>query len=267
MKQGQSIRPPAVSGLFYPDNPATLGKAVDSYLQSGISATTPPPRALIAPHAGYRYSGPVAGSAYRSVQSMAGQITSAIILGPSHHVYFEGIARSGADAFATPLGTMPVDREAESMLDALSFVTVLPEAHRKEHGLEVHLPFLQVLFGDISILPLVVGACDGTEVAQVLDTLAPGPETLVVISSDLSHHHPYAEAKAIDSETAQSIMEGRAQDLSSRRACGYLPIQGLLLSSLAKGLTPTCVDLRNSGDTEGDRSQVVGYGAFVFSEA
>lgn len=266
MKQGHSIRPPAVSGLFYPDNPTALRNAVDGYIQSGVPITTSPPRALIAPHAGYRYSGPVAGSAYRAVQSNANQITSAILLGPSHHVYFKGIARSGADAFATPLGTLPVDREAESIVDALSFVSVLPEAHRKEHGLEVHLPFLQVLMGDIPILPLVVGACSGAQVAQVLDTLAPGPSTLVVISSDLSHYLAYPQAKSMDSTTAELIVEGRTDQLSADRACGYLPIQGLLDSHFGQDFHRVCIDLRNSGDTEGDRDRVVGYGAFVFSE-
>ena len=261
------VRPPAVAGAFYPGSPGALRSAVEGFLREAPASSAPAPKAVIAPHAGYVYSGPIAGSAFQTVAPAARSIEKVILLGPAHFVPFRGLALPDAQRFQTPLGEVVVDPPGAQASLRLPQVRVQPAAHAQEHSLEVELPFLQVLLGEeFSIVPLVVGEADGEEVAEVLERLWGGPETLIVISSDLSHYLPYEHAQEVDRATADRIL---ALDgpLHGRQACGARPINGLLVAARRRGLVPELLDLRNSGDTEGDRDRVVGYGAFAFREA
>lgn len=259
-----SVRPPAVAGLFYPDDARELRAAVCEYLAGRpLSAATP--KAIIAPHAGYRYSGPVAGSAYALVKAARGTITRVVVLGPSHRAAFMGLALSSAARFSTPLGDIPVDRQATARIRGLPQVTVLDRAHAREHSIEVHLPFLQVVLGDFGLVPLVVGAASSSDVGEVLDLLWGGPETLIVASSDLSHYHDYATAQRMDAATSAAIEALRDEDIGDDDACGRVPVSGLLRVARRLGLRARTVDLRNSGDTAGPHDQVVGYGAYAIS--
>jgi AmmeMemoRadiSam system protein B len=259
-----TTRPPAVSGQFYPAEPGRLRTAVNHYIEEAGPVQMKRPKAIIAPHAGYVYSGPIAGSAYARLAALDDGITKVILLGPAHWAPVRGLAASSADAFATPLGPVTVDRIALSAITGLPQLSVYDEAHAREHGLEVHLPFLQVLFKSLEILPLVVGDATADEVVEILDRLWGGPETIVIISSDLSHYHDYRTARRLDRATATAIEELRP--LSGKQACGLRAINGLLLAARQRGMTAKTVDLRNSGDTAGPRDRVVGYGAFVFQE-
>lgn len=258
-----TVRRPAVAGMFYPGSPVELRSTVEDLLRGVPADRGPAPKAVIAPHAGYAYSGPIAAAAFQALAGLP--LARVLVLGPAHRVPVRGLALPGADAFATPLGEVPVDTEAAAALSDLPQVTTFPEAHGPEHSLEVELPFLQVLFPGVPVLPIVVGDADGDEVAEVLDRLWGGPETAVVISSDLSHYLPYDVARRVDRGTADEILalEG---PLHSRQACGAYPINGLLVAARGRGMAPRLLDLRNSGDTAGDRGRVVGYGAFAFSE-
>lgn len=261
-----SVRPPAVAGMFYPDDPAELHAQVRGFLDAVAPVTADaPPKALIVPHAGYIYSGPVAATAYAQLASVVAGIKRVVLLGPAHRVAFRGLALSSADAFQTPLGDVPLDREAIDTILALPQVGVSDQAHAQEHSLEVHLPFLQELLPSFQLVPIVVGDAKPELVSEVLDRLWGGPETLIVISSDLSHYHDYATAQRMDRSTSQAILEGRIADIGFHDACGRNPINGLL-AALPKhgGLHAELLDLRNSGDTAGPRDQVVGYGAYVF---
>lgn len=259
-----NVRQPAVAGSFYPANPTQLHGMVQGYL--AMSATDPlgPPKAIIAPHAGFVYSGPVAASAYAQLSSIADQIHRVVLLGPSHRVPFRGLATTSADFYVTPIGPVAVDRAAISVLDDLPFVQVLDEAHRFEHSLEVHLPFLQEILKTFVLVPLVVGDATPEEVAQVLERLWGGAETLIVISSDLSHYHDYAIAQHKDNITSKAIEQLRYQDIQYDDACGRIPISGLLYLAQRMGLHCKALDVRNSGDTSGTRDKVVGYGSYVF---
>ncbi len=259
-----SIRLPAVAGLFYPASAAVLAHDVRAMLQAAQPAAHTP-KALIAPHAGYAYSGPIAASAYAALAPVAARIRRVVLLGPTHRVAVRGLALPGVDAFATPLGNVSIDLEAVQAIAHLPQVSVSPEAHAMEHSLEVHLPFLQTVLTDFKLLPLAVGAASAEEVAEVLETVWGGDETLIVISSDLSHYLPYAAARTRDDATAQSIL---ALDplASHEQACGATPVNGLLLAARRHHLTPNLLDLRNSGDTAGPRDGVVGYASFAFSE-
>jgi AmmeMemoRadiSam system protein B len=259
------IRPPAVAGMFYSRQPAELNREVRNLLHDAAFPPHPVPKAIIAPHAGYMYSGPVAASAYVRFMPARGRIKRVVLLGPAHRVPLDGLALPGADALATPLGVVPVDLTSLPTLSRLSQVVESPAAHELEHSLEVHLPFLQTVFENFTVLPLVVGDASADDVAQVLDALWGGEETLVVVSSDLSHYLPYRAAKGVDQKTAQQILELDGP-LSHEQACGATPVSGLLLAARRRGLEPRLLDLRNSGDTAGDRSRVVGYGAFEFHE-
>lgn len=259
-------REPAVAGSFYPADAERLREELARYLSPGASNVARP-KAIIAPHAGYAYSGPVAGKVYQQVAcAQPPPYTRVVLVGPSHYVPFEGIAASGDDAFVTPLGRVPIDEEAVDTVRALPQVRVLEAAHDREHSLEVHLPFLQTVLGSFRLVPLVVGDAKAWTVADVLESLWGGPETLIVVSSDLSHYHPYEEARVADWETADAILAMRPERLADWRACGCRAIQGLLLTARAHGLHPRLVDLRNSGDVAGSMAEVVGYGAFTFDE-
>jgi MEMO1 family protein len=267
-----SVRPPAVAGQFYPADPAELRSQVEGFLREAAvpeGAGLAFPKAVIAPHAGYVYSGPIAGSAFRALASASESIRRVIrrvvLLGPAHFVPIHGLALPGHPRFATPLGEVAIEPEGAQASLRLPQVRVIPEAHVREHSLEVELPFLQVLLGEFHLVPLVVGQASGKEVAEVLERLWGGPETLIVISSDLSHFLPYDAARRADRETSERIL---ALDgpLHSRQACGAVPINGLLEAARRLGLVPELLDLRNSADTAGDPSRVVGYGAFAFHE-
>jgi AmmeMemoRadiSam system protein B len=257
------VRPAAVAGLFYPAETRALRSLVERLLAEARRPAEPPPNAVIAPHAGYLYSGPVAASAFVSLEPRAGSIRRVVLLGPSHRVPLWGLGLPAAEAFETPLGRVPVDAELASRAAALPQVADNAAAHAGEHSLEVELPFLQVLLGEFSLLPLVVGEATGPEVAEVLDAVWDADDTAIVISSDLSHYLPYEAARRVDGETAQAIL-ALAGPISTERACGARPISGLLLAAARRGLVASLLDLRNSGDTAGGRREVVGYGAFAF---
>lgn len=258
------IRKPAVSDLFYPADRDILQQMVTGYLDSATPHGEPP-KALIAPHAGYIYSGPIAASAYASLARAADRISRVVPLGPSHRVPFNGLATSEADYFRTPLGDIPVDRQTLHALQELPQVVQLEAAHAQEHSLEVQLPFLQVMLREFDLLPLVVGDATGDQVAEVLARVWGGEETLIVISSDLSHYHDYLTAQRMDQATSDAITSLRPERLEYEDACGRIPVQGLLLEAKRMGLHGELVDLRNSGDTAGSKDQVVGYGAYTFS--
>ncbi len=261
-----TVRQSAVAGAFYPGNARELDTAVRAYLDEAGAWQGPVPKAIIAPHAGYVYSGPVAATAYVRLAAVRDVITRVVLLGPCHRVPVKGLAASSADAFVTPLGQIPLDRKAiEDMLD-MSQVQIFDQPHALEHSLEVHLPFLQEMLGEFSLVPLVVGPASADEIAEVLDRLWGGPETLIVISTDLSHYLDYESAIDIDARTCKAIenMDGNA--ISDNAACGRYPVRGLLATAKRRAMTIETVDLRNSGDTAGPRNQVVGYGSWVLTE-
>ena len=258
------IREPAVAGQFYPGDPLLLQQQVEGYLDEGDSSGDIP-KALIVPHAGYVYSGPIAASAYRQLIPARGKITRVILLGPAHRVGFRGLAASSAQFFDTPLGLVPIDQDALDAILLLPQVRVFDEAHREEHSLEVQLPFLQQVLGNqFKLLPLVVGEADSQSVAEVLDILWGGDETLLLISSDLSHYEDYNTARRLDQATSQAITQLNPDAIDYHQACGRNPVSGLLLAARQHHLRASVLDLRNSGDTAGNRDRVVGYGAYAF---
>jgi AmmeMemoRadiSam system protein B len=259
-----TVRQPAVAGHFYPADPDALRTMVAHWVNQAGSAGEVP-KAIIVPHAGYVYSGPVAASAYGCLVEARDRVTRVVLLGPAHWVALGGLAMSSADYFSTPLGMVPVDQHAHALLAALPQVRVADEAHAPEHSLEVQLPFLQILFAAFTLVPLVVGTATAAEVGEVLERLWDGPETLIVVSSDLSHYHDYATAQALDQATSHAIETLRPQDIHTQQACGRYAVQGLLQVARQRGLHVRTVDLRNSGDTAGSRDQVVGYGAYIFA--
>lgn len=224
---------------------------------------TPAPKALIVPHAGYIYSGPVAANAYARLLPYNAQYQRVILLGPCHRVLVRGLALSSADIFRTPMGDVPVDKAATAGLD-LPGLHVFDVPHEDEHSLEVHLPFLQSVLGDFSVVPLVVGDATPELVSRVLDALWGGPETLIVVSSDLCHYLKYDEARAMDAKTCEAIEHFDAGRINNNRACGATPLAGLLIAAKQHDMQVTTLDLRNSGDTAGDKQTVVGYGAWMF---
>lgn len=255
-------RLPAVAGTFYPANPKQLHQMLDNYLEDA-QTDAKVPKAIIVPHAGYVYSGPVAASAYARLKKAKDLITRVVIIGPSHRVAFRGLAVSRASVFTTPLGDIPVDQAAVATIVQLPFVEYIEQAHTLEHSLEVHLPFLQEMLDDFKIVPIVAGDASPEQVGQVIDALWGGDETLIVISSDLSHYHDYATAKKLDKLTSERIEKQQYELLAFESACGRVPVSGLLKVAREKSLTIKTIDLRNSGDTAGDKSRVVGYGAYV----
>lgn len=259
------IREPAVAGLFYPDDPVLLQQQLDGLLKQESRVETSP-KALIVPHAGYIYSGPVAASAYTQLIPIREQIQRVVLLGPAHRVGFQGLAASSAQYFSTPLGLIQIDQAGMDDILMLPQVRVMDEAHREEHSLEVQLPFLQaVLDKAFRLIPLVVGEATPGEVAEVIEKLWGGPETLFLISSDLSHYHDYETARRLDSATSTAIEQLNPEAIDYQQACGRNPVTGLLLAARHHQLRARTLDLRNSGDTAGSRDRVVGYGAYAFS--
>lgn len=257
-------RQPAVAGLFYPDDPNKLSTTIDRFLAEATREGRPP-KAIIVPHAGYVYSGPIAASAYARLAPARDRIERVVLFGPSHYVPFAGLALSGADQFVTPLGTIQIDSQAAEQIMDLPQVRVLDAAHGKEHSLEVQLPFLQRVLGDFRLIALAVGDASSEEVAEVMDRLWNGDETLIVVSSDLSHYHDYETARRLDAGTSKIIESLARSDIDSEHACGCRAINGLIRVAQLRELDATTLDLRNSGDTAGPRGEVVGYGAWAVS--
>jgi len=254
-----TVREPAVAGTFYPNDAATLSTLISTYLdgEAGLNC----PKAIIAPHAGYIYSGAIAGEVYRKLGSAHDKIKRVVLLGPSHRVAFKGMAVPLSTSFRTPLGDIPVDSESiQQIVDGTS-VGYLDEAHREEHSLEVHLPFLQHALDDFTLVPIVVGDASKESVAAVLEKLWGGDETIVVISTDLSHFETYDTANSLDENTTKKIMMLDAT-LNGDEACGCRPVNGLLHYIKTHGLAIETVNVKNSGDTAGDKRRVVGYGAW-----
>lgn len=264
----QPVRQPAVAGLFYPGDPGELAATVRAHLEVGseLAGAASDPKAIIAPHAGYEYSGPIAGTAFAPVADAADRVRRVVVLGPAHREPMRGLALPGASAFATPLGEVELDSELVDRVAALPQVSVNLSAHALEHSLEVELPFLQMILNEFTLLPLVVGDARPEEVAGVLDAVWGGDETLIVISSDLSHYLPYVDAVTADRSTAQRVL-ALEPTLGPYDACGAGCVNGLLAVARRRGMHCELLDLRNSGDTAGDHSRVVGYAAFAFFEA
>ena len=261
------IRPPAVAGTFYPKDADHLRATVESFLAAANGAKADRlPKAVIAPHAGYVYSGPVAGHAFAALGERAAAVGRVVVIGPAHFVPVRGLAAPSVGAFRTPLGDVRIDAEAIASACELPQVELADAPHQPEHALEVELPFLQAIVGAFALVPLVVGAAAPREVAAVLDRLWGGPETLIVISSDLSHYEAYERAKAHDAATAAAIERFDDAALGPGDACGYLPIAGLLIEAGRRGMQALRLDLRNSGDTAGSKDRVVGYGAWALYE-
>ena len=250
-------RAPAVAGLFYPADPARLDASVRGFLGAATArpASTRPPKAVIVPHAGYAYSAAIAASAYREIGAHRARYTRVVLLGPAHRVALDGIAIPSCDRFGFPGGEIVLDTTALDELAAVPGVQVSDVAHAAEHSLEVQLPFLAAVLGNFTLVPFVVGPCAPAIVADALRAVWGGPETLIVVSSDLSHYLPYTEATAIDRVQRSTRLHGR-------EACGAHAINGLMTVARERGLDVEMLDVRNSGDTAGDRTRVVGYGAF-----
>ena len=260
-------RQPAVAGFFYPASRIELADDVRAMLTAAHSeASARIPKALIVPHAGYVYSGPVAASGYARLAAGAERIRRVILLGPVHRVPVRGLALPAASVFVTPLGNIPLDTAGMRVLADLPQVVVSEAAHAPEHSLEVHLPFLQSVLGEFELLPLAVGDATPAEVAAVLERVWGGDETLIVISSDLSHYLPYESATRTDADTVQQIVSLQP-GLSHAQACGATPVNGLLSYAAGHSLEAEVLDLRNSGDTAGDKARVVGYTAIAFYES
>lgn len=260
-----TTRPPAVAGAFYPGEAGALRALLRRLLDSARTEAAPPPKAVIAPHAGYVYSGPTAAAAYARLKQLAGRVQRVVLLGPVHRVAVRGLALPGAARFATPLGEIEIDADAVAALRGLPQVVESIAAHAPEHSLEVHLPFLQEVLGSFKLLPLAVGEASPEEVAEVLDRLWGGPETLIVVSTDLSHYLPYDTAQRIDRDTVAAMLAFDTE-LDHLQACGAAPVNGLLLAARRHGLAPRLLDLRNSGDTAGDKKRVVGYASIGLYE-
>jgi len=255
-----------VAGTFYPADAEELAAMLQKFFIEAQGQDQPLPQAIVAPHAGYVYSGPIAASAYACLNRVRNQIKRVIVVAPSHRYPFTGIATSSADVFATPLGEILIDRAAIRKIAALPQITQLDAAFASEHSLEVQLPFLQMQLQDFQLIPLLVGMATPKEVAEVLAMLWAEEGTLLVVSSDLSHYHNYQTAQKIDSLTAQKILALDYNTLDGEQACGYMGLQGLLWLAKQKGWCAKCLDLRNSGDTMGEKDHVVGYGAFHFAK-
>jgi AmmeMemoRadiSam system protein B/AmmeMemoRadiSam system protein A len=260
-----AVRSPALAGYFYPADPIHLRDEIGRLLSAALKVG-PAPKALVVPHAGYVYSGPIAAQGYARLAPAAGSIRRVVLLGPAHRVAVRGLALPEVNSFATPLGEVALDHQAIESLAGLPQIVVSDAAHALEHSLEVHLPFLQTVLGsDFSLVPLVVGRATPEEVAAVLERLWGGPETLIVISSDLSHFLPYDQARETDAESVECMLQ-LAAVLDHEQACGATPVNGLLAFARRRGLRAELLDLRNSGDTAGDKSRVVGYASLAFHE-
>lgn len=265
-KMKQNIRQAAVAGMFYPADPSELTLTVNALFRTATTASsqqTPPcPRAIIAPHAGYIYSGPTAAKAYLCLQNCHSHYNKVVLLGPSHRVAVNGLALSSADSYQTPLGTIPLDIDTMQALDTYDFVSINDLAHRDEHSLEVHLPFLQTTLDKFSLVPIVVGDIEPSRVAKILELFENEEHTLIVISTDLSHFHQYADAQRRDQNTSAAILNYDYNAIGYEDACGRNPVNGALYWAQQHHHSIELMDLRNSGDTAGDKERVVGYASY-----
>jgi AmmeMemoRadiSam system protein B len=262
----QVIREPVVAGTFYPADAKTLEDMVNRYLSEAVDkVVNKAPKAIISPHAGYIYSGSIAASVFINIKRYRERYKKVVILGPSHRIGFKGVAYCKATQFKTPLGNIPVDLATLIKLEQEKLIMCLDQAHIHEHSLEVQLPFLQETLGEFELLPLVVGDASTEEISTVVESLWGNDETLIVISSDLSHYLSYDKAREMDQKTSERILNLEYSKLQYGDACGRNPIKGLLKSAEDHHLHASLVDLRNSGDTAGDKVRVVGYGAYVFN--
>ncbi|MBZ4419149.1 AmmeMemoRadiSam system protein B [Myxococcus sp. RHSTA-1-4] len=256
------VRPPAAAGSFYPASPSDLAAQVDGWLDDAAVSADDRSAALIVPHAGYAYSGPVAASAYATLRGPADRTSRVLLMGPCHFLPLRGLVWPDVDVLCTPLGEVPLDEDLRQRASAFRQVTASTRAHKAEYALEVQLPFLQRVLGRFSVLPLLVGTAHAEEVAEVLDALWDS-DVLPVVTSDLSHYLPYEDARAVDRNTAERVL-ALDSSLDAGSACGAAAICGLLLAARKRDLQPRLLDLRSSGDTGGARTEVVGYGAFAF---
>ena len=261
----QTTREPAVAGTFYPKTDFDL-KAMINKLLSQAQDYSQIPKALIVPHAGYVYSGLTAAAAYKGLLKFKESISRVVLLGPSHHITFHGMALPEVSFFNTPLGKIPLDTELIEKIERLPYAHFLDGAHADEHSLEVQLPFLQVVLDDFKLVPILVGNSNSSDISDLLEFIWGDEKTLVIVSTDLSHYLDYMDAKNLDHKTSQAILNVRPNDIKTDQACGRLPVQGLLNLAQEKNLKVYQLDLRNSGDTAGMKDQVVGYGAYAFCE-
>jgi len=269
-----TIRPAAVAGSFYSGHSQALADTIHTLLTNATDIQPQiksakhslPPKAIVVPHAGYIYSGQTAAIAYTKLAEWRNSIKRVILLGPVHRVPVNGLALPEVDAFTTPLGEVKLDKAAIASIRGMKQVVISYPAHAQEHSLEVQLPFLQTVLDDFKLVPLAVGDATPAEVADVLDALWGGPETIIVVSSDLSHFLPYSAAKEVDKSTVKTILNMQ-ETLTHHQACGSTPVNGLTLAAKRHHLQPMLLDLCNSGDTAGDKSRVVGYASFAFMEA
>jgi len=257
-----TVREAAVAGLFYESDSHQLRQHISALLGTASATIGCPAQALIVPHAGYVYSGQTAAAAYSMLAPLADSIERVVLFGPAHHVTLQGMALPSVDHFATPLGNIPLDQDSIKRIEQLPGICVSDEAHRQEHSLEVQLPFLQTVLGSFSLVPIVVGHCAPQTVAAAMDALWGGPETLLVVSTDLSHFHPYEEASERDALTCERI-QAKDNTLTGQDACGAYAVNGLMSTQHCRSMSVQLVDLCNSGDTAGSRDRVVGYGAFI----
>lgn len=260
-----STRRPALAGLFYPGQAAALRQLVEALLGAVPGPTQSAAKVLVVPHAGYVYSGALAARAYGLLAGRRGSIRRVVLLGPAHRVWVPGLALPACTRFATPLGEIPIDQELAMTVRELPGVTISDAAHAEEHSLEVQLPFLQATLADFTLLPLVVGGATPAQVAAVLERVWGGDETLIVISTDLSHFHDLATARRVDADTAASI-ESFAVDLAGEQACGAAPLNGLLQLARQRAMSIERLGLATSADTAGSADRVVGYGAWSLEE-
>lgn len=271
LNHAQAVRPAAVAGMFYPAEPQVLDAMFQQWIPEGEIETLSPEevrklKAVIVPHAGYVYSGEVAAKAYEQLALLKDDIDTVVVFGPAHRYYFEGIATISAEEVETPFGPLKVDTQLRNeLVGAFPKVGFSDEVNAPEHSIEVQFPFIKKFLPKVKVVPLLIGEVDAETVAQVMEVLWHRPRTLIVISSDLSHYHPYEEAKAIDSETAEAIESRHPEVLSPERACGYKGIQGIL--SIPEKFKIKRLAFKNSGDTAGDKDRVVGYGAWGIYEA
>ena len=263
----ETVRAPEVAGTFYPADPDACADLVMRCLKGACPSPPGEPKVIVAPHAGHVYSGPIAGTAYAPLAARSARIERVVMLGPAHRVAFRGMATTSAAAWAAPLGTVPVDRTAAQSLLSLPCFRVDDSVFAREHSLEVQLPFLQRVLDDFAIVPILVGGASYDDVAGVLETLWGGPETLILISTDLSHFHDYETARRLDGGTARLIELMQPEKIDGERACGYRGLGGALRRARALDLRVTALDVRNSGDTSGSKDRVVGYGAFSMEYA
>lgn len=269
------IRPMAVAGLFYPERQDELSRMVEDFLldsnapepRGDVVSAQRPPKALIVPHAGYIYSGQAAGAGFHAIRPWAKRYKRVVLWGPAHRVAINGVAVPSCTEFATPLGRIPLDVQTLAKLQTRKGVVVSDHAHAQEHSLEVQLPFLQKLLGTFSLVPLVVGNIQPEQVKEIMSGVWGEDDTLVVVSSDLSHYHDYASAQQLDQHTCHAIETLHDKAIGFEHACGCIAVRALLLMAHDLGLHPHTVSLCNSGDTAGDKSRVVGYGSWVFDYA